>query len=200
MSKPEKNPLEGLSAYSRTELFRNNSWILFLLIGVFVLLFFLFKNEIFETPLSPEELKSSLEIFNISSEWVVKKEIKDDDFEGIILVPEITFQVRNVGNADLKYVFFLGVFRFLDSGKTIGEGFKMDLQKALKPGRVSDTIKLTSSLGYRASSREAFQKNPKDWQSSFVEIFIKRRNSQLTFFKSYYISRKIEGMDIDVRI
>lgn len=170
------------------------------MIILFVVLFLLFKSDIIEPPLSSEELKSSLEIFNISSQWVVKKEIKEDDFQGIILVPEIGFQVRNVGDSDLKYVFFLGVFRFLDSGKIIGEGFKMDLTDVLHPGEVSHRITLTSALGYRASSKEAFRQNPKDWQSSFVEVFIKRRNSQLTFYKSYYISRKIEGMDINVRI
>ena len=197
---PEKNSLNGLNEYDRKRLFRDNSWIFFSLITLFAILFLLFKNEIIEAPLSPEELKSSLEIINISSQWVVKKEVKDNDFEGIILVPEINFQVRNVGEKDLKYVFFLGVFRFLDSGKTIGEGFKMDLKEGLPPGGVSREITLTSGLGYRASSKEAFEKNPKDWQSAFVEIFIKRRNSKLTFFKSFYISRRIEGMNINVMI
>ncbi|MCK4836787.1 MAG: hypothetical protein KAT17_09115 [Candidatus Aminicenantes bacterium] len=196
----EKESSNILNEYTKPGTFQNNSWIFFSLIILFIILFFLFKNEIIEKPLSSEELKSSLEIFNISSHWVVKKEIKDDDFEGIILVPEIHFQVRNVGNSDLKYVFFLGVFRFLDSGKTIGEGFKMGLKKALPPGQISHKIKLTSGLGYRASSKDAFEKHQKDWQSSFVEVFIKRRSSQLTFFKSYYISRKIEGMNIKVRI
>jgi hypothetical protein len=157
--------------------------------------------DIFDKPLAPEKIKSSIEVFNISSHWVVKKKIEEDDFKGIVLVPEISFRVRNVGDSELSYVFLLGVFRFLDNGKTIGEGFKTVFKEPLKPGKESDKLKLTSELGYRASSAEAFEKNQRDWQSAYVEIFVKFRSSKLVFLKSYYISRKIQGRkNIDVKI
>lgn len=189
-----------LDDYIKPRSFRSNSWLLAVVGICFILLFVFFKGDILETGVSMEAVKSSIEVFNISSHWVVKKEIDDEDFKGVILVPEISFKVRNIGESDLKYVFFLGVFRFLDTGKNIGEGFKMAFTDGLKPGQESHLIKLTSQLGYRASSTEAFEKNRRDWRSSFVEVFIKSKNSQLTFFKSYYISRKIEGMDLNVVI
>jgi hypothetical protein len=189
-----------LDDYIKPRSFRSNSWLLAVVVVCFILLFVFFKGDILEKSISLEALKSSIEVFNISSQWVVKKKIDDDDFKGVILVPEISFQVRNIGESDLKYVFFLGVFRFLDTGKNIGEGFKMAFTDGLKPGHESPSIKLTSQLGYRASSTDAFEKNRRDWRSSFVEVFIKSKNSQLTFFKSYYISRKIEGMNLDVII
>jgi hypothetical protein len=187
--------------YFKSRLFAGNSWILFAVILIFVVGFFIFKSDIFDKPLAPEKIKSSIEVFNISSHWVVKKKIEEDDFKGIVLVPEISFRVRNVGDSELSYVFLLGVFRFLDNGKTIGEGFKTVFKEPLKPGKESDKLKLTSELGYRASSAEAFEKNQRDWQSAYVEIFVKFRSSKLVFLKSYYISRKIQGRkNIDVKI
>lgn len=196
----KKSNQNVLDDYIKPGSFRSNSWLFFGVAVFFVLIFLLFKNDILEKNVSMEAVKSSIEVFNISSQWVVKKEIDDDDFKGIILVPEINFQVRNIGESDLKHVFFLGVFRFLDTGKIIGEGFKMSFSDSLKPGSESTLIKLTSQLGYRASSAKAFEKNQRDWHSSFVEVFIKSKNSQLTFFKSYYISRKIKGMNLNVVI
>lgn len=196
----DKNNHVILDDYTKPRSFRNNSWLLVVIAVCFILFFVFFKDNILEKSVSFETLKSSIEVFNISSHWVVKKEIDDEDFKGVILVPEISFRVRNIGESNLKYVFFLGVFRFLDTGKNIGEGFKMTFKDGLKPGHESSSIKLTSQLGYRASSTDAFEKNQRDWRSSFVEIFIKSKNSQLTFFKSYYISRKIEGMNLNVVI
>jgi hypothetical protein len=189
-----------LDDYIKPRSFRSNTWLLAVVGVCFIILFVFFKDDILEKKVSLEALKSSIEVFNISSQWVVKKEIDDEDFKGVILVPEIRFQVRNIGEVDLKHVFFLGVFRFLDTGKIIGEGFKMAFTDGLETGNGSQPIILTSQLGYRASSTDAFEKNRRDWRSSFVEIFIKSKNSQLTFFKSYYISRKIEGMNLNVVI
>lgn len=195
-------PVQNLpESQFQKRLFAGNSWIFFAVVFVFVVGFFVFKSDIIDKSLSPEEIKSSIEVFNISSHWVVKKKIEEDDFKGIILVPEICFQLRNIGDSDLNYVFLLGVFRFLDNGKTIGEGFKTVFKEPLKPGHESKPVKLSSELGYRASSTEAFERNPRDWQSSYVEIFVKFRSSKLVFLKSYYISRKIQGRkNIDVTI
>lgn len=180
--------------------FGSKFWMYLIVFVMFILIIWLFKSNVIDTSITADELKSSVEIFNISSQWIVKEKINDDDFKGIILVPEITFQVRNIGKIDMRAVYFLGVFRFLDSGKTMGEGYKMGIKKAIQPGQESESIQLAAGFGYRASSKEAFEKNQKNWGNAFVEIFIKSRNSKLVFFKSYYISRKIEGMNINVQI
>jgi len=189
-----------LESFIKSKRFGSKFWMYLIVLSLFVLIILLFKIKVVDKSMTADELKSSVEIFNISSQWIVKEEINDDDFKGIILVPEITFRVRNIGKVDLRYVFFLGVFRFLDTGKNMGEGYKMGIKKSIKPGEESKPIKLAAGFGYRASSKEAFEQNQKNWGNAFVEIFIKSRNSKLAFFKSYYISRKIEGMNIDVRI
>jgi hypothetical protein len=160
----------------------------------------LVKSDLFDRPIAVDDLKASIEIFNISSQWVVKSRVEEDDFEGVILVPEISFQVRNIGRQRLSFVFFLGVFRFLDNGKSIGEGYQMALEDSLGPQGESATITLRSGFGYRATSAEAFERNQREWRSSFVEVFVRSKGSKPIFYKSYFISRRIEGLGVDVKI
>ena len=76
----------------------------------------------------------------------------------------------------------------------------MVLKEALPPEGESKRVTLTSGFGYRASSERAFDKNKKDWRNTFVEVFARSRSSRLTFVKSFYIARKIEGLDIEIHL
>lgn len=168
-----------------------------LILAAFALIY---KTTVMNTAISSAELKAALELFDISSQWVVNEKVNEDDFKGIILVPEVSFRIRNVGKRDLSYVFLLGVFRFMDSGRVIGEGYQMVLRRALPPNGESEKFTLTAGFGYRASSAAAFEKYKKDWRNSFCEIFVKSHNSGMTALKTFYISRKIAGQDIEVKI
>lgn len=167
---------------------------------IFVLMVYLYKIMVIDPTIQPEELKASMKIFNINSQWVVSEKLDTPDFKGIVLVPQISFQIRNIGKVNLRYVYFLGVFRLLNRPKPIGEGYRMALKKTLEPGKESERIVLASRFGYRASSKQAFNKHSKDWRSSMVQIFVKSGASKLFFFKSFNIIRKIEGMEIDIKI
>jgi hypothetical protein len=168
-----------------------------LILAVFAVVY---KITVMNTAMSPAELKAAVELFDISSQWVVNDKVNEEDFKGIILVPEVSFRIRNVGKKNLSYVFLLGVFRFMDSGKVIGEGYQMALRRALPPNRESVRITLTAGFGYRATSAAAFEKYKQDWRNSFCEIFVKSHNSGLTPLKTFYISRKIAGQDIEIKI
>lgn len=168
-----------------------------LILAVFALVF---KITVMNTAISPAELKAAVKLFDISSQWVVNDKFNEDDFKGIILVPEVSFRIRNVGEKDLSYVFLLGVFRFMDTGKVIGEGYQMALRRALPANGESARITLTAGFGYRASSAAAFEKYKQEWRNSFCEIFVKSHNSGLTPLKTFYISRRIAGQDIEIKI
>jgi len=168
-----------------------------LILAVFALVY---KTTVMNTAMSPAELKAAVELFDISSQWVVNDKVNEEDFKGILLDPEVSFRIRNVGEKDLSYVFLLGVFRFMDSGKVIGEGYQMALRKALPPNGESATITLAAGFGYRASSATAFEKYKKDWRNSFCEVFVKSHNSGLTPLKTFYISRRIAGQDVEIKI
>jgi hypothetical protein len=100
----------------------------------------------------------------------------------------------------LRNVFFLGEFRLLDRAKTLGEGFQMAFKKPVNPGEKSERIILTCLAGYRASSKMAFKNNIKEWKRAMVEIYIKTGSSKLIFLKTFYITRKIEGLDVDIQL
>jgi len=189
-----------LDEYLKPRRLQPKFWRMVILSVIFVLLVFIYKITVIDPTINPEELKASMEIFNINSQWVVSEKVDTPDFKGIVLVPQFSFQVRNIGKVNLRYVFFLGVFRLLNRAKPLGEGFNMALKKNLEPGKESERIVLTSRFGYRASSKQAFNKYSREWRSAMVQIFVKTGASKLFFLKSYYISRKIEGLEIDIKI
>jgi hypothetical protein len=187
-----------LEEYLKPKRFQPRFWIWVGLIIFTVFLLVIYKTSVLDTAISGDELKAGLELFNLDSQWVVKEKIDSKEFKGIILVPQLSFQIRNVGNVDLHDVYFLGVFRLLDQVKILGEGFEMTLKTPLPPGKVSDRIVLTCQFGYKASSKQAFKQNSKEWQSAMVETYAKTGASGLTPLKTFYISRKIEGLDTDI--
>ncbi|MDY0295943.1 MAG: hypothetical protein RB296_01385 [Acidobacteriota bacterium] len=175
-------------------------WITLVMLVVFGVLYWIYSQRVVKASFSGEEIQAAVDFFAISSTWMVKEKVDNEDFKGVIVVPRISFRVRNRGQRDLGPLFLLGVFSFMDTGKTMGEGYGMFLQNPLPPGGESDPITLTSAFGYRATSAEAFERNRTDWRRAYVEIFARSRSSKLKFIKSFYISQKIEGVNIDVRI
>jgi len=204
MSDKEKKIVDSeniiLEEYMKPGILSSKFWLSFSFISISIIIFLIFKFHIFNKPITVEELKSSIQISGISSQWIANKKVNEDDFKGIILVPYISFYVKNIGERDLKHIFFLGVFKFVNTGKFIGDNLKMVLKQPLKPGQKSKKIELVAGFGYRASSKEAFEQNKRNWETSLVELYIKSKNSKLIFLKSFYISKKIRGMNIDIKI
>ena len=191
---------EILQEYYQSFWRNSKFWLGLVLLFILLIFAFIYKKTVLDTALNPRQLKASLEFFEISSQWVVNEQISDEDFKGILLVPEVSFRIRNVGKKDLSYVFLLGVFRFMDNGKFIGEGYQMALRRPLFPNGTSARITLKAGFGYRASSAAAFEKYKKEWRNSFCELFAKSHNSGFTPVKTFYISRKIAGQDVEIEI
>ncbi len=181
----------------RTEKSKVIMGIVVLIIGI--LLFFVFKFKIIDDSITGEQLKSSMELFDIRSYWVKVRDVDEPDYRGVIIAPEINFRIRNIGKINLSYVRLIGVFRFL-TGKRIGEGYKVALHKELKPGEESKVITLNPGFGYRAHSIKSFEEHPRSILGSFVEIFAQSKNSKMIFIKSFYISRRIKGERLKVKI
>jgi len=193
---------EGEILHDYIKSFWQNSkfWMWTVLLIIFVLFGYVFKKAVIDTSVDPQQLKAALEFFDIASQWVVNENVKEVDFNGIILVPEVSFRIRNIGKKDLSYVYLLGVFRFMDNGKFIGEGYRLVFRRSLPPNGESERITLKSGFGYRASSAAAFEKYKKNWRNSLCELFVKSQNSGLVSVKTFYISRKIYGQGIEVAI
>ncbi|MCK5057902.1 MAG: hypothetical protein KAT34_14690 [Candidatus Aminicenantes bacterium] len=202
MSENEQKDNESLllEDYITKKRFSSKFWVK-VTVFLFILLFaYIFKTSVFEDKMNPEVLQSSIEIFDISSHWVVKEEVDEPDFKGIVLVPEISFRIRNIGKIDFQYVLMIGVFRLQNSAKPIGEGYRMLFHDPLAPGSESDRIVITSPFGYRATSKQAFDKNSRNWRSSLVEIYVKLPGFGMLPIKNFYIDRKIEGLNIEIKV
>lgn len=168
-----------------------------LLLAVFVLVY---KRAVMDKAMSPADLRAAVELFDISSQWTVTEQVNDEDFQGIVLAPEVSFRIRNASGRNLSHVFLLGVFRFMDTGKVIGEGYRMALRRPLPPGQASERLTLNAGFGYRATSAAAFERNRGNWHNSFCEVFAKSHNSGFVPLKTFYVSRRIAGLDVEVEI
>lgn len=186
--------------YINRSRFGSKFWLSVTMAVVFILAVVVYKVAVLDRIIPPEILKNSIKIFDIDSQWVVKEEVHEKDFDGIILVPQISFRFRNVGETDLKFVHVLGIFRLLNRAKALGEDSRLALKEPLKPGGESERIVLTCNFGYRATSREAFARNPKQWKSASAEIYVQTGGSKLIFINTYYIIRKIQGLDSEIEI
>lgn len=191
---------EILEEYRRPFWQNSKFWLWAVLLLVMAVFALVYKKTVMNTAMTQGELRASLEFFDIASQWKVTAQVNDEDFQGIILAPEVSFRLRNVSQKDLSYVFLLGVFRFMDTGKVIGEGYRMALRQPLPPGASSERITLNAGFGYRATSATAFEKNRENWRNASCEIYAKSHNSGFTRIKTFYISRRIEGMDVEVEI
>ncbi len=166
----------------------------------FLIMFYLLFNKS-NNRLSVDELKSSIKLFNIESKWKKNGKMNDGESEKIILVPTISFKIKNIGKSELTYLSIVGVFRFHSNEKFLGEGNKMVLKKPLKPGlATTNQITIVSDRGYRASSINAFLDNEKEWQTTFVDIYAKLGGYKHVKIKRFNISRRIEGMNLNVKI
>ena len=174
-------------------------WVGVTMAIVFIVSVVVYKTAVLDKIIDPEVLKSSIEIFDIDSQWVVREEIHEKDFHGIVLAPEISFRLRNVGKEKLSYIYVLAVFRLMNRPKSLGEDNKMTLRDGLEPGGESERIVLTCGFGYRATSKEAFSRNKEGWENASVEIFARGGSSNMVLLNTYYVIRKIEGMKKEVR-
>lgn len=174
-------------------------WVGVTMAVAFIVSVIVYKTVVLDQIVEPEVLKSSIEIFDIDSQWVVKEEIHETDFHGILLVPRISFRFRNVGKEKLSYVSVLGVFRLINRPKSLGEDNKMALRDGLEPGDESERIVLTCGFGYRATSKEAFARNTDRWQNASVEVYVRAGSSKMILFNTYYVIRQIEGVEKEVK-
>jgi len=193
---PVSDDLSGIEIPKHTSKF----WLKIVTLVIFVILALLFKIYVIDDSMSAAELKASVQLFNISSQWLPQNPDKIVVESGIQLLPEVTFSVRNTGKRPLRYVYFLGVFHFVETNKFIGDRGRMIFKAPLAVGAESQPLTLTSSAGYIATSLDAFSANRANWQNVQVDVFAQSKNSPNVLIKTFYISRRIAGKPVDIII
>ncbi len=167
------------------------TWIFLFIAAVGIAILIWAYKAIFLDKMSPEELKNSIQVLDIDTQWVEKGRGP----EGVKIVPSITFKVKNIGKRPLSYVTFEGIFTFDETGQTHSDGLNQVFYEPLPPGETSDTIFVKSSFGYSASTKEAFLENKENWKVMDVNVFAKTKGSgPVMIIEKHPIKQVIEGL------
>ena len=139
---------------------------------------------------SGDELKASIEVVDYASTWVSK--YYQPWPERLILVPQISFRVKNIGPKRMTYVNFNAVFNFKGDPENFGDSFMAAIRgKAVPPGGTSDLITLRSNLGVDGKNLAGIRDNP-EWKSAEVRLFAISRGSTPVLLGVYDVSRDID--------
>ena len=140
--------------------------------------------------MSSDELKASIEVVDYSSAWVSK--YYQPWPPRLILVPQISFRVKNVSAKPLTYVNFNAVYNFMGDPENFGDAFRAAIRgKAVPPGGTSDLIVLRSNLGVDGKNLAGIRDNPQ-WKQAEVRLFASSKGSTPVLLGVYDVSRDID--------
>ena len=140
--------------------------------------------------MSTEEVKNSLEVLDYTSAWVSK--YYQPWPPRLILVPQISFRVKNISAKPLTYVNFNAVYNFKGDPENFGDAFRAAIRgQAVAPGEVSPVITLTSNLGVDGKNLAGIRDNPA-WEQAEVRLFASSKGSMPVLVGVYDVSRDID--------
>jgi hypothetical protein len=149
--------------------------------------------------MSHEELEGSFELMDIETKWVEKT------FQQwppkLILVPAISFKIKNVSDEPLKYVYFNANFKFRDDVANLGDSFIEAIRgEPLMPGETSKSILMKSTQGLDGQNLEHFKSSP-FFQSKIVDVkvFAKSQGSQYIPVGEWEVSKNIDFKEPEIK-
>lgn len=136
-----------------------------------------------------EELASAVELVDIDTGW--EKKYYQPWPPKLILVPAISFKLKNISDKPLTYIYCNAIFKFIDENENLGDNFIAAIRgEPLQPGAVSETVKMLCYLGVEGKNVAHFENNPA-WKTAQVKVFLKSKGSQYVLMAEHDISRKI---------
>ncbi len=159
----------------------------FYLLGIAIVL--IFAGSCSKAP-SPQELRSSIEIIDMETKWVAKA--YQPWPPKLILVPCISFRVKNISSKPLNYVNFNAIFKFKEETENLGDSFIAAIRKdPVMPGQVSDVITMKSNYGVEGKSLATFKDNPY-WKTVVVKLFVQSKGSIHVPIGEWEVSKTID--------
>jgi hypothetical protein len=142
------------------------------------------------TRMTPQELKASIEITDVETRWVSK--LYQQWPPRLVLVPVLSFRVKNISAKPMSYVNFNAVFNFKGERDNFGDCFLAAIRgKAVPPGQKSEVIALKSNFGVDGKDLKSFQDNP-GWRQAEVRLFAQSKGTQPVLLGLYDVSRFID--------
>jgi hypothetical protein len=138
-----------------------------------------------------EEIRKSMEVIGLDSKWVAK-EYRQWPHPKLILVPAITFQIRNLTAEPMRFVNFNAIFKEVGARENRGDCFLAAIRKKpVLPGELSDVITMKSNFGVEGTNLDSFKNNP-GWQTYSVKLFAQSKGSRHVLLGEWIVSRKID--------
>lgn len=165
------------------------SFLLVVIILAVILVFVLQKAGLWKT-ITAEDLKNSIEVVDVDTFWTDK--YYQPWPPRLILIPAISFRVKNISDKPIKYINFNANFRFVGDFENLGDSFLAAIRnKSVPPGELSDIITLKSNYGVEGKSLATFKDNPQ-WKTVMVRLFAQSKGSQFLPLGEFEISRRID--------
>lgn len=140
--------------------------------------------------ISTEELKASMEIIDVQTKWVSKH--YQPWPQRLILVPVISFRVKNLTDKPLTYVNFNAIFKFKGDQENLGDCYLAAIRRdGVPPGGTSNVITLKSNLGVDGKTLEGIRNNPA-WRPTEVNLFSRSKGSSFVLLGTWDVSREID--------
>jgi len=140
-----------------------------------------------------EELKASIQVVDVETKWVSK--YYQPWPPRLILVPVVSFRIKNVGTKPLGHVNFNAIFKFKGDPENLGDNFLAAIRgKAVNPGETSDVITLKSNFGVEGKTLASFKDNVQ-WKPAEVKIFARSKGSQFVLLGEWDIARTIDFVE-----
>jgi hypothetical protein len=119
---------------------------------------------------TPEEIKASLEVVDVQTKWVMK-EYRQWPNPKLVIVPVISFRVKNISAGPLTYVNFNAIFKEKGAVENVGDNFLAAIRdEAVPPGELSPVITLKSNFGVEGRDKADIETNP-FWKPWIVKLF-----------------------------
>jgi len=142
------------------------------------------------TRMTPQELKAAIEIADVETKWVSK--LYQQWPPRLILVPQLSFRVKNLSAKPLTYVNFNAVYNFKGDRENFGDCFLAAIRgKAVAPGDKSDIVTLKSNFGVDGKDLKTIQNNPA-WRQAEVRLFAQSKGTQPVLLGVFDVSKYID--------
>ena len=142
--------------------------------------------------MSHEDLEGAFELIDIETKWVEK--IYQPWPPRLVLVPAISFKIKNISEKPLKYFYVNANFKFRDDVSNLGDGFIEAIRgEPLMPGETTEPILLKSTYGVDGTNLEQIRNNPFFLSKTVdVKMFAKSQGSQYIPVGEWEVSKNID--------
>jgi hypothetical protein len=165
------------------------TFILIVIVFAALLVFALQKLGVM-TSMTAQDLDESIEIVDVKTSWVDK--YYQPWPPRLILVPSISFRVKNKTDKPLRYINFNANFRFQDDFENLGDAFLAAIRNEPIPADgTSDVITLKSNYGVEGKTLASFENNP-HWKVVIVKLFAQSAGSQFLPLGEWQVSKNID--------